>query len=176
MKQSVAYLIVHVISVTHVITGARASLYVSSHVELNFLTADAPRIGHHRVAHAVSARAVHPRVSLIQVTASRRIVVTQSTRAPRIYGVTHSRLRSLLESQPRLRSMETRRYVLRTNIPIVRQRPVPLQLYNPPLSIRHSNKQTRYICCILAQCRPPRHFCIATSEQLLPATSQLADS
>lgn len=104
------HLIVHVIPITHVVTGASAGLNVPLHVELNILATNSPRRCHHRVTHAVPTRAVHPRIALVQVTTS-RVIVPDSTGTPGIRSVSHTRLRSVIVSQ---RSVKGRRDILQT--------------------------------------------------------------
>ena len=96
---NVSYLIVHEIAVTHVIACASASLNVSPHVELDILAAHAPGVTHHRVAHAVVTGAIHPRITLVQITPA-RVVVAESTRAPRVRGVIDARLGPLVVTEP----------------------------------------------------------------------------
>lgn len=106
------YLIVHVISVSHMITGAGTSLNMPPHVEFNFLAADTSASGHHRIPHAITAGAIHPWVSLIQVTPS-RVIVPESTGTPGIRGISHARLWTFLVSQSGLGSMEGRGRILK---------------------------------------------------------------
>ena len=107
------HLIVHVIPITHVVTGASAGLNVPLHIEFNILAANSPRRSHHRVTHTVPTRAVHSRITLVQVTTS-RVIVPHSTGTPGIRSVPHTRLRSFVVSQSGLRSVKSRRDILQT--------------------------------------------------------------
>lgn len=106
------HLIVHVIPVAHVIACAGAGLNVPSHVELDLFAAHTSARCHHRVPHAIAASAIHPRVTLIQVTPT-GVVVSESAGAPGIRGVSHPGLRTLVVTQSRLGPMECRGYILK---------------------------------------------------------------
>lgn len=77
-------LIVHVISIAHVVAGACA-LHVPLHVKLHrLLAAHAAHIRDERVAHAIAADAVHPRIGLIAGNAAVALAVAgKSARACR---------------------------------------------------------------------------------------------
>lgn len=91
---------------------AGAGLNMPPHVELDLLAAHASARRHHRVPHAIAAGTIHPRVTLIQVTAT-GVVISEPAGAPGIRGVPHPRLRTLLVAQSRLGSMECRGYILK---------------------------------------------------------------
>lgn len=103
------------------VTGAGTSLNMPSHVEFNFLTADTSASSHHRIPHAITAGAIHPWVSLIQVTPA-RVIVPESTGTPGIRGISYARLWTFLVSQSGLGSMEGRGNILRIRIILIRCR------------------------------------------------------
>lgn len=74
------------------VAGARAGLYVPAHVQLHLLAADAPGRRHDRVAHAVAARAVHPRLRVLLEVAAARVLVAEPRAAARVRDVADPRL------------------------------------------------------------------------------------
>lgn len=112
MNIFLTHLIVHVIPVAHVVACAGAGLNVPPHVELDLLAAHTSACRHHRIPHAITTGAIHPRVTLIQVTPT-GVVVSESAGAPGIRGVSHPGLRTLIVAQSRLGPMECRGYILK---------------------------------------------------------------